>query len=186
VPILPLEPFLHPEGLFDSPPAPRPEGQCWWVLHTRPRAEKALSRQCLARDVPFFLPLGRKYTTSRGRTLTSHVPLFPGYLFLLADEPGRLAALTTNLVVRCLPVPDQARLEGDLRDVHRLMLSGMPVTHEQRLPPGTPVEITGGPLAGLRGKVVGQGRRVTFVVEVAFLQQGARVEIDASVLAKLA
>lgn len=185
MPILPEEPFLYPEGLFAAPPAPRPEGQRWWVMHTRPRTEKALSRKCLDRRLAFFLPLRRNYTRSRGRTLTSHVPLFPSYLFLLADEEARVSALTTNLVVHCLPVPDQAGLEGDLRGVHRLMLSGMTIAQEEQLTPGTPVEIVSGPLAGLRGKVLSKGRKVTFIVEVTFLHQGARVEIDASMLAKV-
>ncbi|HEX5272656.1 MAG TPA: transcription termination/antitermination NusG family protein, partial [Gemmataceae bacterium] len=155
MPILPAEPFLRPEDLFDSPAAPRPEGGRWWVLHTRPRAEKSLARQCVARQLSFFLPLRRHYTHSRGRTLTSYMPLFPGYVFLLADEDARVSALTTNLVVNCLPVPDQARLEDDLRGVHRLMLSGMTVVREEQLVPGTPVEIVSGPLAGLRGQVLG-------------------------------
>jgi transcriptional antiterminator RfaH len=185
MPILPPEPFVHPDDLLTSPAAPRREGQRWWVLHTRPRVEKALSRKCVARRLPFFLPLRRNYTRSGGRTLTSHVPLFPGYLFLLADDEGRVSALTTNLIARCLSVPDQGRLEDDLRGVHRLMLSGMTITRAEQLPPGTPVEIVGGPLAGLRGTVVGKGRKVTFIVEVAFLHQGARVEIDAAMLAKV-
>jgi transcription antitermination factor NusG len=184
MPILPLEPFLHPEELFSSSTV-RAAEQRWWVLHTRPRAEKSLSRHCLARRIPFFLPLRRQYTRSRGRTLTSHVPLFPGYLFLLGDESERVEALTTNLIAHCLPVPDPERLEADLVGVHRVMLSGMPVSLVEQLPPGTPVEIISGPLAGLSGKVVRKGKRLTFIVEVAFLQQGARVEIDASMLAKI-
>ncbi len=183
MPILPPEPFLFPDDLFATAPAARPDGQRWWVLHTRPRAEKALSRKCGARRLPFFLPLRRNYTRSGGRTHTAHVPLFPGYVFLLADEEGRQSALATNLIARCLPVPDQAQLEDDLRGVHRLMASGMTVARAEQLPPGTPVEIVSGPLAGLRGKVVGKGRRVTFIIEVAFLHEGAHVEIDASMLA---
>ena len=182
MPILPLEPFLYPEDLFSSPSA-RTESRRWWVLHARPRVEKVLARNCLGRQVPFFLPLCRKYTLSRGRALTSHVPLFPGYLFLLADEDARVDTLTTNLVVHCLPVPAQQQLEDALQGVHRLMVSDLPVTPERRLLPGTPVEIVSGPLAGLRGKVLRQGKKLQFIVEVTFLQQGARVEIDGSMLA---
>ncbi len=185
MPILPPEPFLLPEDLFTSPTASCPEAARWWVLHTRPRVEKTLARKCVARRLPFFLPLHRNYTRSRGRTLTAYVPLFPGYFFLLADEEARLSALTTNLIARCLPVADQTQLDGDLRGVHRLMVSGMSITRAEELPPGTPVEIISGPLAGLRGKILSQGRKVTFIVEVAFLHQGARVEIEASMLSKL-
>ena len=49
---------------------------------------------------------------------------------------------------------------------------------ESRLTPGTPVEITTGPLAGLCGTVVrtGSGRR--FIVRVDFIHQGASVLLE--------
>lgn len=175
MPVLPLEPFLSPGDLLDSP-AVGP-GR-WWVLHTRPRAEKALTRGLLRRDVPFFLPLGQRQLRRRGETLTSYLPLFPGYCFLYGDEEARLAALTTNLVVRCLAVEDQEQLHAELAAVHRLMLSGCALTPQERLQPGAPIEITAGPLAGLRGKVLRRGKRWMFLVEVQFLQRGVSVEIE--------
>ncbi|HBI43172.1 MAG TPA: antitermination protein NusG, partial [Planctomycetales bacterium] len=114
MPLLPSEPFVHPAELLAPDPdavafAPAPIHQ-WWVLHTKPRAEKALARRLLGRDVGFFLPQYHKQWLSRGRLLSSHLPLFPGYLFLYADGPARLIALETNLVANCLPVPDQRQI----------------------------------------------------------------------------
>jgi transcriptional antiterminator RfaH len=186
MPILPPEPYLFPEDLFVRPPPPDPESQRWWALHTRPRAEKELARRCLGRGTSFFLPVCRRQTRSRGRTFTSHVPLFPGYVFLLADEAARASVLTTNLVNRCLPVVDQRQLADELASVHRLMLSELPLAPEQRLPPGTPIEIVRGPLTGLSGKVVREGKKLKFVVEVTILRQGVCVEIDAAMLEKRA
>jgi hypothetical protein len=80
---------------------------------------------------------------------------------------------------RCLPVPDKGRLEEDLRGVNRLIHSGISLIRAEQLPPGSPVDIVRGPLAGLRGRVVGKGRKVSFDDEVAFLHQGARVEFAA-------
>jgi transcription antitermination factor NusG len=185
MPILPPEPYLYPDDLFSNP-APAVGGpRSWWVLHTRPRAEKSLSRNCLGRRIPFFLPLCERHSRSRGRTLTAHVPLFPGYVFLLADEDARVEALTTNLVVNCLRVDDQSELHSDLTSVHRLMQAEIPVAPEEHLPPGTSVQIVAGPLVGLQGKVVKKGKQFRFVVEVHFLQQGARVDIEGWMLEKI-
>jgi transcriptional antiterminator RfaH len=185
MPILPPEPFLFPDDLLarSAPDAGSPRR--WWALHTRPRTEKSLSRSCLGRRLSFFLPLCSRHTRSRGRTLTAYVPLFPGYLFLLADERERVEALTTNLVVNCLSVPDQTELHTDLTGVHRLMTSEMPVAPEERLGPGTPVEIVRGPLAGLRGTVIRHGSHLRFVVEVHFLHRGARVDIEGWMLERV-
>lgn len=179
MPVLPLEPFVFPEVLFGQPPPYRTdESQRWWVLHTRPRAEKTLARNLLKSQIPFFLPLYQSARRFRGRVVTSHLPLFPGYLFLLGDNQARIHALTTNTVVQTLKVEDQDKLHADLARVFHLMASGAPLSPEERLPPGTPIEITAGPLAGLEGKIIRHGKRLKLFVEVQFLQRGASVEID--------
>lgn len=86
----------------------------WWVLHTRPRQEKSLARDLHDCGAPFYLPLVRRRTLVRNRVMESSLPLFPGYLFLLADNEERMTALATRRVARSLDVPDQARLWRDL------------------------------------------------------------------------
>jgi transcription antitermination factor NusG len=180
MPLLPLEPFVFPDDLLDhayKPPAedgPAP----WWVLHTRPRAEKSLARRLLRATTPFFLPVCKRQWRHRGRLLCSYIPLFPGYVFLRADSQPVFKTLETNLVARILQVPDQAQLHGDLARVYCLIKSDAPLTPEDRLKPGSLVEITSGPLAGLEGKVLRRGKQLKFIVEVQFLQSGVSVEIE--------
>jgi len=150
----------------------------WWVLHTKPRAEKALVRRLLRDGFAFFLPLYERRWVNRGRKHQSHLPLFPGYVFLRGDNEGRVASLTTNLVVQALPVADQRQLTDDLKRVYRLMESLQPMTPETSLEPGQCVTIAGGPLEGLEGRVVQQSRPWKFVVEVRFLQRGVSVELE--------
>lgn len=179
MPILSAEPDRFPADLFDAAAAgPAAGGRVWWVLHTRPRQEKSLARHLHAGGVPFFLPTVSRRARIRGRVLTSRLPLFTGYVFLHADATGRLAALTSNRVARCLAVPDQRRFWNDLCQVERLLASGAPVTPEERLVVGSPVEITSGPLVGLSGVIVRSATGRRFVVRVDFIQQGASVLID--------
>jgi hypothetical protein len=182
MPLLPSEPFVYPPDLLAAEDDPgafcAPPLQRWWVLHTRPRTEKALARRLLARSVGFFLPQHHRQWLSRGRLFSSHLPLFPGYLFLYGDDRGRLDALETNVVVNCLPVPDQSRLRADLGSVHRLMTSDAPLSPEERLGVGDLVEIAQGALAGLQGRVVRRGKNLKFTVEVRFLQQGVSIEVE--------
>jgi len=113
-----------------------------------------------------------------GRLFRSHLPLFPGYVFLHGDRDARLAALETNLLVNVLPVEDQQQLHADLARVYHLITSGAPLTPEERLQPGSRVEITRGALAGLEGKVIRRGKHLTLFVEVQFLQRAVSVEIE--------
>jgi transcriptional antiterminator RfaH len=179
MPLLPPEPNLFPDDLFAGPPAEVPDlGRVWWVLHTKPRQEKSLARQLLRARLPFYLPVVSRRCLVRQRILQSHVPLFAGYVFLLADRSERLNALTTGRIVRTLEVFDQQGLWHDLGQVYRLIASGAPVTPEARLAPGTPVVIRTGPLAGLRGRILRTASGQRFVVQVDFIQQGASVLLD--------
>jgi len=183
MPVLPPEPDLFPEQLFESPGEFQHGERIWWVLHTKPRQEKSLARELYASHAPFYLPLIARRGRIRGRVVTSHIPLFGGYLFLLGHDGDRSAALRTNRIVNTLRVKDQEELWQDLAQVHRLIALGAPVTPEDRLAPGMEVEMRSGPLEGMRGKILrtASGRR--FVVQVNFIQRGASVEVDDFVLA---
>jgi transcription termination/antitermination protein NusG len=178
MPLLPMEPFVFPVDLLTVSAQSLQEDSRWWVLHTRPRAEKALARKAQAQELPYFLPLCKRQWRSRGRSFCSHVPLFPGYLFLHGDSETRRQALETNLVACCLEVPDQDQLQVDLFRVHHLMTSGAPLTPEDRLEPGTRVEIIAGPLAGTEGTVIRQGKNLKVYVEVHFLRKGVSAEVE--------
>ena len=126
--------------------------------------------------------MAKKRWRNRGRLFTSTSPLFPGYIFLWGDDEARVSALTTNQVAQCIRVEDQPQLHQDLARIHQLMVSGEPLTPEERIQPGDWVEITTGPLQGLQGKIIRRGKHLRFFVEVHFLQRGASVEIDGSMI----
>jgi transcription antitermination factor NusG len=177
MPLLSLEPFVFPEKLLTSA-AEEDDSSRWWVLHTKPRAEKTLARRLLDRAVPFFLPLYQREWRNRGRMFRSYLPLFPSYVFLRGEWETRSRAMETNLVVAALRVEDQAQLHGDLARVYHLITTGAPLSPEERLGPGTRVEITKGAFTGLEGKVLRRGRQLKFFVEVEFLQRSVSVEIE--------
>ena len=89
-----------------------------------------------------------------------------------------VTALATNRVVHTLEVADQGTLWDDLTQVDRLIGTGAPITPEERLEPGSLVEITSGLLAGLKGRILRAANGRRFVVQVNFIQRGASVLID--------
>src|SRR5262245_35774698 len=177
MPILPPEPTTYPNELFTESDW-TPAGGRWWALHTKPRAEKAISRNLYARKVPFFLPLYSQPSRLRGRA-PSFLPLFPSYLFVHGDEHARISALETNQVVQVLNVPDQIQLHTDLTRVFRLLSGELPLSPENGFQPGTEVQIVAGPFQGIQGKLVRAAGKTRLVVEVKFLQQGVSVEVEA-------
>ena len=178
MPALPLEQYVFPNNLFAQFADISQAGDRWWVLHCRPRAEKALSRRLLGRNLRFFLPLYKKQRRSNGRSVCAYHPLFSNYLFLHGDAQTRLNALETNMVVRVLDPQDQDELHSDLMRVHQLMLTGSAPSPEERLQPGMYVEIVSGPFQGMEGKILKRNNSMRFLVEVRFLQQGVCVDIE--------
>ena len=180
MPILPAEPDCHPQNLWDDSLPLDPEKQTvWWCLHTKPRQEKATARELRKADVAYYLPQVRKESrTPQGRKIHSVVPLFAGYMFLKGDHNDRLVALRTNRLVGVLEVNDQESLARDLRQIHMMLGSGLPVFEEPTLPVGATVRIVTGPLTGMVGKVIRRGKRDQFAAIVHFLGRGATVELQ--------
>lgn len=190
MPVLSPEPFVFPEDLLGMEGAEsyaENEQDRWWVLHTRPRSEKALARQLLRRGISFFLPLQEHKRRIQRRLVRSQLPLFPGYLFFLGDDESRWAALETNFVVNSLHVENQQQLSDDLVNLYNVIQTGTLLSPEARLQPGMPAEIVSGPLAGYRGRVIRRqgSHTLKFTIEVQFLQQGASVEVDSSMVRAL-
>src|SRR5262249_45371517 len=89
MPLLAAEPFVYPQHLFEQPVSDAVPSSQWWVLHTRARAEKSVARIAHRKEVPFFLPQYTRRWRNQGRLFTAQLPLFPGYVFLYADDEGR-------------------------------------------------------------------------------------------------
>jgi transcription antitermination factor NusG len=179
MPILPAEPDMYPSDLWQGVDPECDSDQRWWCLHTKPRQEKATARLLRSKRVTHYLPqVVQESRTPGGRKIRSIIPLFTGYLFLFGDEQQRIEALRTNNLVSVLEVADQTNLSRDLRQIHQMLNSGLPVLPEPTHPVGTKIRILSGPLSNLEGTVVRRGKRDQFVAVVHFLGRGATVDLQ--------
>jgi transcriptional antiterminator RfaH len=177
MPFLALEPSVYPANLLAE--LGRAEnGRRWWVMYTKSRQEKALVRTLGAQQVPHYLPLVPRVQVVRGRHLTSHVPVFPSYVFVYGSLVEREQCLKTNRVCQVLPVPNGPELCEDLARVQVMIESGCPLTVESRLEAGQWVRVRSGPLMGLEGTILQRKRQTRLIVAVRMLQQGVSVEIS--------
>ena len=175
--ILGAERTLYPDTLLDSPLSATSDRQ-WMVLYTKARQEKALARDLLRREIPFYLPVYKRIWVRQGRRRSSYAPLFAGYVFLYGSESERVASLTTNHISRVLVVPEPDRLVRELQYFRQLIAADAPLTVESRLMPGRRVRVRQGPFAGIEGTVLVRRGKSRLLVSINFLQQGASVEID--------
>jgi len=182
--ILAAEPDLYPNDLFEADLSPNDE-RAWWLVHTKPRGEKAFARRMASTELPFFLPCRMTRKKVRGRVQTSWLPIFSGYAFVRVTDEERPAVFLGDHVARLVAVIDQERLWQDLRKVRKILDLGIPVTIEDRLIPGQQVRLRNGPLAGMSGTVVREAGTKKFVVEVDLIRKGISVTVDKESLGKL-
>ncbi len=176
MPILAAETSEFPESLLSDFV---PTGQrAWWAVYTKPRQEKALARDLVRMELPFYLPLVKKASVIRGKEVISQLPLFDGYLFLYGDEEERMRSLSTRRIANVVSPGDQLRIARDLRNIRQLIASDAPLTIESRMLPGQRVRIRSGSMKGMEGNIVLRRGQTRLLVAVDFLQQGASIAID--------
>ena len=177
MPILKEERCLFPETLLDEPPSDAAERH-WFALYTKARQEKSLARELLQHRVPFYLPLVRKTSVSRGRKRTSQVPLFGGYVFLFGSEEERVAQSGDE--------SDFPHSDGGRRPAVGVRSAATPSNDRRQCPAdgrkpsgaGQRVRVHQGAFAGLEGTILKRRGETRLLVSINFLQQGASVEID--------
>ncbi len=157
----------------------------WWVAHTKPRQEKALADALVALGISCFLPAVTKVRYYEHRKRSVELPLFPSYVFLQGDGEARLAAFHTNRVAQILAVPDQTRLEHELRQIDLALAGGAILDPYPYLTIGRRVAVSRGPFMGMEGIVDDRRSPDRLVLVVSMLGRATSVEIDASLLEPL-
>lgn len=184
MPILDRETYLYPDDLLDvacqdEPGALTDESPRWWAMYTMSRREKEMMRRLLVKQIPFYTPIiPKRQKSPSGRMRTSHLPLFTNYVFVYGNEMQRYEAVSTGCVSKDLEVPEGAKLTADLRQVHQLILAGVPLTLESRLAAGRYVRVRSGPFRDYEGTVIRREGSTRLLVHVNFLQQGASLVLE--------
>src|SRR6266540_1685468 len=138
MPLLKREVEISHPNLFELSEAELP----WWIAHTRSRQEKALARFLLPLEIPFYIPQREKRVRRAGRSLTSYLPLFPGYVFFRGSAEDRQATLRSGLLVKILDVSDQRLLQKELAELRHLQQSGANLVPYEEFQSGDAVRIT--------------------------------------------
>jgi transcription antitermination factor NusG len=159
------------------------EGVRWHVLQTKSRQEKMLAEVLELRGVRCFLPLAQVHRVYGNRRAKVELPLFPGYMFLQGTLEDVYAADRTKRVVKVISVFDQDKLTEELRNVELALRGGAtqfdPFPYLKR---GIRVEVSSGPLRGVRGIIEDRLKRDRLILQVDVLGQATSLEVDGALL----
>ena len=152
----------------------------WFALRVKPRHEKSVSWALANRGYLTYLPCYTALRRWSDRTKRVRLPLFPCYLFCRIRIEDRLPVLVVPSVRSIVGFGGRpcAVEEAQIREVQRVEESGLPAMPWPFVQLGEKVQLTAGPLSGLRG-VIEQFKGVDrLIVSVELLKRSVAVEID--------
>lgn len=181
MPILRKESDIFPDDLFAMPISDAP----WEIAHLRSRQEKSVARLLFDASMPFYLPQIKQTNKRAGRTFVSHLPLFPGYIFMRRIDGLRQALWRTSAVANLIEVPDQNQLHAELLQIRELQERGAVLTPRADLVPGDAVRIMEGAFSGYSGVVMEERGSLRLIVSVSILKKSVSVEFPRELLVQV-
>ncbi|MEZ5039016.1 MAG: UpxY family transcription antiterminator [Saprospiraceae bacterium] len=161
----------------------------WFAVYTRYKREKQVVKRLEEKGITTYLPLQRvkRYYTRKVKQV--ELPLISCYLFTKITKPEYIPVLDTPDVVKfvrfsknLISIPEREiqliqRVVGEEIEVEM-----EPSTHMRA---GDEVEIIGGQLTGLKGKLVSQEGKKNFLIELESLGYAMRMQVDPQYLRKI-
>ena len=159
----------------------------WYAAYTSANHEKRVSQQLGLRAVEHFLPVYESVRRWKDRRVTLQVPLFPGYVFVRV-------ALRDRLQVQ--QVPGVAHLVGfagspaalpdeEIEALRSSLKSGVRAEPHPYLTVGRRVQISRGPMAGMKGILLQRKGKLRVVISIELIQRSVAVEMDEADLQSL-
>jgi transcription antitermination factor NusG len=156
-------------------------GSHWFALQTHSRHEKIVREELTRRNIEQFLPTVKRLSQWKDRKKEIEFPLFPGYCFARFSLQSKLFVLQSPGVVRIVgalcpePIPD-----SEIESLKIVMNNRTRYELYPYLKEGCLVEVTDGPLQGVKGILVRHARPYRLVLSIKLIQRALAVEVDAS------
>ena len=160
----------------------------WFAVYTRYKSEKVVKRLLDMKNVENYLPLQtvtRRYTR---KIKTHEIPLISCYIFVKITKQEYVPVLETENVVKflrfarnLLSIP-----EDEINILRRVVGEGIEVEAEPgRFKEGDAVEVIGGKLTGLRGRLVEKHGKKHMLVELETVGYTLKMNIDVALLKRV-
>ena len=159
----------------------------WYALYVRPRHEKKVYDQLLEKRIESFLPLTKQLRQWKDRRKWVEMPLFSGYVFINIDLKDRLQALQTHGVVRMVSFGGVPAVIPDwqIEQLSKILQEGAAIQPEEYLKVGDFVEVTEGPLKGVRGYLREKRGESRIAILIDGIYQSASFVVDKYLVKKV-
>ena len=152
----------------------------WYVLQTKPRAEKKVARWMEFYKYFCHIPLTMHIRKVQRRKVKTLLPLFPGYVFSRLSPEERVTMLKTNLINKTIFVQHPRQMIHQLRQIKNATRRTTEVKVAHHFQKGQLVRIKSGIMRGLEGYIKREGPNATLCINVDILSATVEVAISPS------
>lgn len=159
----------------------------WFALYTKVHQEFKARAQLDALNIINYLPVVTKVKQWSDRKKHITDPVLKGYIFIRATEKERLIALEQSAVVRCLYENGKPAVIPDwqIENLRRVLETRFEIFVHDGLLPGREIEITSGPLKGVKGIIKSTPTEKHIVVNIRLLKRMELAKIPPDVSIKV-
>ena len=159
----------------------------WYAIYTRPRHEKKVHAKLTEKEIETFLPMITRKRQWKDRKKNVEMPLFSSYLFVDFEYKYRFDVLETDGVVKIVNFNGVPAVVPDwqIESLKQMLAFPKTLQLETYIRPGELVEVTEGPMQGMRGTVVNRKNSNRLVLTIEGIMQSVSVEVDEFSLKKV-
>lgn len=164
------------------------EEKRWFAVYTRFKREKLVVKQLQNKHITAYVPLQQvtRYYTRKIKKVD--LPLISCYVFVQIDKSEYVQVLETPDVVNFVKVQKDliAIPEREINILRQIVGEGIELEVSQsKVRVGQKVEIIGGRLTGLKGKVLNEHGDKNFVIELETLNYSLHMQVPKKYLQPL-
>ncbi len=152
----------------------------WFAIYTRYKAEKEVARLLAKKRIEAYVPLNRIVKQYVSKRKVVELPLINCYVFVRIVKDQYVPVLETNNVLKFIQFSGRiiAIPNDEIKLLQRICQEQLDIeVSETKFEKGKPVEIIGGNLTGVHGKLIAEKGK-NFVVELDHIGWGLQMEID--------
>lgn len=156
----------------------------WYILYTKPRAEKKLHEELLESNIDSYLPIITEKRKWSDRIKTIHSPLFSSYLFVKIDYQNESkSVLKKNHALQFIHFEGKpAILDEEEIEMIKIFLKEYPdklkVEEMEKIQIGNEIEIKSGPFAGKKGIIEKIKNKTYLVLKLKTINKVLSVEVN--------
>lgn len=159
----------------------------WYAAYTKPRNEKKVYDRLVSAGIETYLPLQKRLKQWSDRKKMVEEPLFRSYIFVKITQKDYYIVLNTLGLVRyitfegkAVPIP-----ENQIDQIKQLLEQNIEVEAiDEKLEPGTMVEVKFGSLMGLEGELIEHHGKKKVIVRIEHISHSLLVTLPAQYIAK--